>query len=272
MSNLTPEMETLKARLKATWSAGDYGRVARNLEQGAEEFLSRIPVEPGTQVLDVACGAGQVSFPIASAGAEVTGLDIAPNLITQARSRAREEGIDIRFDEGDAEQLPYDDASFDLVISLIGAMFAPRAERVAAELIRVCRPGGRIVMGNWTPEGFVGSMFKTMSDHVPPPPLMPSPLKWGVEETVRERLQDGVTDLHLNRRMFPFHYPFPPSQVVDLFCTYFGPTIQALDKLDGNGQSALRRDLERLWTAHNKADDATTFLEAEILEVVAVRQ
>lgn len=169
MNTMPPEMESLKARLKATWMAGDYGHFAKYLEPGALEFLARLAVAPGTRMLDVGCGAGQIAIPAARAGVRVTGVDIALNSIEQARARALAESLDIRFDEGDAEMLAFDDGSFDLVVSLIGAMFAPRPERVAAELIRVCRPAGRIVMANWTPEGFVGQMFKTIGKHVPPP-------------------------------------------------------------------------------------------------------
>ncbi len=269
---MATEMESLKGRLKATWMAGDYGHFAKYLEPGALEFLARLPIQAGTRVLDVACGAGQISIPAARAGARVTGVDIATNSIEQARVRARAEGLDARFDEGDAEMLPYEDASFDLVVSLIGAMFAPRPERVAAELVRVCRPGGRIVMGNWTPEGFVGQMFKTIGKHVPPPPLMPSPLLWGNEATVRERLRDGVAELHLTKRQHPFRYPFPPSEVVEHFRTYYGPTNRAFAALDAAGQDALRHDLEQLWTEHNRDADGTTRMESEYLEVVAVRR
>jgi SAM-dependent methyltransferase len=270
---MTTEMQSLKTRLKATWMAGDYGHFAQYLEPGALEFLARLDVQAGTRVLDVACGAGQVAIPAARAGARVTGVDIATNSIEQARARARAEGLDARFDEGDAEMLPYEDASFDLVVSLIGAMFAPRPERVAAEVVRVCGPGGRIVMGNWTPEGFVGQMFKTIGRHVPPPPLMPSPLLWGDEATVRERLRDGVAELRLTKRQYPFHYPFPPSEVVEHFRTYYGPTNRAFAALDAAGQAeGLRGDLEQLWTEHNSATDGTTRYESEYLEVVAVRR
>ena len=268
---MAPEMETLKARLKATWMAGDYGTFAKYLEPGAMEFLERLRVEPGTRLLDVACGAGQISIPAARAGARVTGVDIATNSIEQARARAQEEGLEARFEEGDAEMLPYEDASFDVVVSLIGAMFAPRPDRVAAELVRVCRPSGRIVMGNWTPEGFVGQMFKVIGKHVPPPALMPSPLLWGDEATVRELLRDGVADLRLTKRRYPFRYPFPPSEVVEHFRTYYGPMNRAFNALDDAGQEALRRDLEQLWTEHNTDTDGTTSIESEYLEVVAVR-
>ena len=209
---MAPEMETLKARLKATWMAGDYGTFAKYLEPSAMEFLERISVPAGSRMLDVACGAGQISIPAARAGARVTGVDIATSSIEQARARAQDEGLDARFEEGDAEMLPYENASFDVVASLFGAMFAPRPDRVAAELVRVCRPGGRIVMGNWTPGGFVGQMFKVIGRHVPPPALMPSPLLWGDEATVRERLREGVAELRLTKRRYPFRYPFPPPR------------------------------------------------------------
>ncbi|HZM25236.1 MAG TPA: class I SAM-dependent methyltransferase, partial [Anaerolineales bacterium] len=269
---MTPEMETLKTRLKATWMSGDYGHFAKYLEPGALEFLSHITMEPGMRILDVACGAGQTAIPMSRAGAKVTGIDIATNLIEQARARAHAENLDARFDEGDAEMLPYDDSSFDIVISLIGAMFAPRPELVTAELKRVCRPGGKIIMGNWTPTGFVGQMFKTMGKHVPPPAIMAPPVKWGDEEVVRERYNDGISYLKLNRRLYPFRYPFPPSDVVEFFRTYYGPTHKAFAALDTEKQSALRQDLEQLWINHNTATDGTTSLESEYLEVVAIRQ
>ncbi|HWR77662.1 MAG TPA: methyltransferase domain-containing protein [Thiobacillus sp.] len=264
-------MKALKTRLKAMWMAGDYGYFAKFLEPGAMEFFPRLGIVPGERVLDVACGAGQLSIPAARDGATVTGIDIATNLIEQARSRAENEGLAIRFEEGDAEDLPYDAAAFDVVFSLIGAMFAPRPERVAAELARVCRPGGRIVMGNWTPGGLVGQMFKTIGKHVPPPAIMPSPVLWGDEATVYERLGDRVADLRLTRKMYPMKYPFPPSEVVEFFRTYYGPTNRAFAALDPDKQAALRSDLEQLWSEHNQASDGRTEIEAEYLEVAAIR-
>ena len=269
--DMSPEMAVLKTRLKATWMAGDYGRFAKYLEPGALEFLKRLAVAPGTRMLDVACGAGQIALPAARAGVRVTGIDIAENLIEQARAGAKAEALDIRFDEGDAEVLAFDDGAFDLVVSLIGAMFAPRPERVAAELVRVCRPGGRIVMANWTPEGFVGQMFKTIGKHAPPPALMPSPLLWGTEAAVRERLRDGVGELTLTKRQYPFAYPFAPAAVVTFFRTWYGPTHKAFDALDEAGQAALQRDLQQLFEQHNRATDGSTRLDSEFLEVVAIR-
>lgn len=268
---MSPEMRALKDRLKGTWESGDYGHFAQYLEPGALDFLARLRIAPGTRMLDVACGAGQIAIPAARAGVRVTGVDIASNLVEQARDRARAEGVDARFDEGDAEALPYGDAEFDLVVSLIGAMFAPRPDRVAAELLRVCRPGGRIVMANWTPEGHVGQMFKIIGTHVPPSPLMVSPVRWGDEATARERLQPGAARVDVERRTYPMRYPFAPEAVVEFFLVYYGPTNRAFAALDADGQAALRRDLEQLWARNNIAGDGTTHVESEILEVSAVR-
>ncbi|WP_243303852.1 class I SAM-dependent methyltransferase [Geothrix oryzisoli] len=267
----SPEMAALKARLKAVWMAGNYGHFATYLEPGALAFLDRLGPEPGTRMLDVACGAGQIAIPAARAGVRVTGIDIATNSIAAARSRARAEGVEARFEEGDAEAIAYEDGEFDLVVSLIGAMFAPRPERVAAELVRVCRPGGRIAMANWTPGGFVGEMFKAIGRHVPPPPLMAPPVQWGEEATVRARFRDGVAGLETRKHLYPMRYPFPPGDVVDFFQAYYGPINRAFASLEADGQEALHQDLERLWSEHNQARDGSTQVEAEYLEVVAVR-
>jgi SAM-dependent methyltransferase len=270
MSAIDPEMESLKTRLKAMWMVGDYGKVAKHIETVAEEFIARLELKPGDRLLDVACGNGNLAIVAARAGAIATGVDIATNLLEQARARAKSEGLTIQFDEGDAENLPYGDASFDVVVSMFGAMFAPRPELVAAELARVCRSGGRIAMANWSPEGFVGEMFKIGGKYAPPP-NMPSPVKWGDEETVRERLRDGIADLQLTRRVAALKYPFPPAEVVEFFRAYFGPTQRAFDALDADGQAALRSDLERLWSEHNRATDNTTEVEGEYLEVIATK-
>ncbi|HUS12269.1 MAG TPA: class I SAM-dependent methyltransferase [Pyrinomonadaceae bacterium] len=271
MSAISPEMESLKTRLKAMWMAGDFGQVAKVIETSAEEFIARLRLKPGVRALDVACGSGNLAIPAARAGAVVTGVDIATNLLEQAGARAAAEDLTIQFDEGDAESLPYDDAAFDVVVSMFGAMFAPRPELVAAELVRVCRPGGQIAMANWSPEGFVGQMFRTTGKHVPPPPSMPSPLKWGDEEIVRERLSEGIADLQLTRQMCDFEFPFGPSEVVETFRMYYGPTQRAFESLDTDGQAALRTDLERLWAEHNRATDGTTQVDGEYLEVLATR-
>jgi SAM-dependent methyltransferase len=270
-TSMTTEMEALKTRLKAMWMSGDYGHFAKFLEPGAMEFFPTLQIVAGERVLDVGCGAGQLAIPAAQAGANVTGIDIATNLIEQAQARAKAEGLEIRFQEGDAEDIAYEDGEFDLVFSLIGAMFAPRPDRVASEFIRVCRPGGRIIMGNWSPGGFVGQMFKIMGKHVPPPAGMPSPVLWGDEATVRQRFSEGIADLQLTRKMYPFKYPFPPSEVVEFFRAYYGPTNRAFASLDADKQAALRSDLEHLWSEHNKAAEGETSIDSEYLEVVAIR-
>jgi SAM-dependent methyltransferase len=270
MTETSSEMEALKTRLKSMWMAGDFGEVARTIETAAEEFIARLGLGPGAGVLDVACGSGNLAIPAARAGATVTGVDIAPNLLEQARARAAAEGLTIRFDEGDAESLPYDDGAFDVVVTMFGAMFAPRPELVASELLRVTRPGGRIAMANWTPGGFVGLMFKAGARHVPPPD-MPPPVLWGDEETVRRRFGAGVSDLRLARRVCHLRFPFPPAEVVEFFRRYYGPTQRTFDALGAEGQAALRKDLEALWSEHNRAGDGTTHVEGEYLEVVATK-
>ncbi|MET0647688.1 MAG: class I SAM-dependent methyltransferase [Pyrinomonadaceae bacterium] len=271
MSQTITELDGLKSRMKATWMSGDFDRVAQVYERDAAAFVERLALAPGTRVLDVACGTGNLSFPAARAGAEVTGIDIATNLIQTARGRAGAEGLTIHFDEGDAEQLPYAPASFDVVMSMFGAMFAPRPETTAEELLRVCRPGGRVAMANWTPAGFIGQMFKTTAAHVVPPDI-PSPLLWGDEATVRGRLRDGAAELYFNRRTVSFRLHMTPEQTVDFFREWYGPTLKAFASLDRDGQAALHRDLTRLWSEHNRATDGTTHVESEYLEVVATKR
>ena len=265
------EMDQLKTRLKATWMTGDYDLFSRFLEKDAELFFRRLGVRPGTRLLDVACGAGQLSLMAARAGATVVGCDIATNWLEKARTRAAAEGLEITFEEGDAEALPYADAQFDTVVSLIGAMFAPRPDLVAAELTRVCRPGGMIAMANWTPGGFVGQMFRTISRHIAPNG-MPSPVLWGDEATVRDRLRGGTADLKCTLRVYHFDYPFPPEAVVEFYRANYGPMSRAFAALDSEGQEKLRRDLVSLWSAHNNAVNDTTQVNAEYLEVIATRE
>ncbi len=268
---MSSDMSALKTRLKATWEAGDYGHFATYMLPGSMEFYPALGITRGERVLDVGCGAGQLALPAARDGAQVTAVDIAANLVEQGRAAAAKEKLSVKFEEGDAEALAFADASFDLVFSFIGAMFAPRPELVAAEMTRVCRPGGRVVMGNWSPTGFVGEMFRLNARHVPPPPGLPAPTLWGDEKTVRERLGPRVKELRTTKRMFHFRYPFPPSGVTDLFMTYFGPTNRALASLDAAKQAAFRADFERVWASSNKATDGTTQVDAEYLEVQAVR-
>ena len=270
-TQMSPEMETLKGKLRGMWIAGDFGEIAKSIEHGAAEFVERLDLKPGMKVLDVATGTGNLAIPAAKTGAEVTGIDIAPNLIDQAIARAAGEGVEAIFEVGDAEALPYGDGSFDVVMTMFGAMFAPRPDVTAAELKRVTKSGGVIAMANWTPEAFTGQMFKTGAKHVPPPPGMAPPVLWGSEDAVRERLSEGISDLKLERRRIVFTYPFGPAEVVEHFRKYFGPTQKAFEALDPTGQEALRSDLVALWEGANEATDGTTKVESEYLEVMATK-
>jgi SAM-dependent methyltransferase len=267
-----PDIQSIKARQKAMWESGDFGQVARTIESVAEEFISRLELPPGIQVLDVACGTGNLALIAARRGCRVSGLDIAANLIAQARQRAQRESLPIEFAEGDAEAMPYADASFDAAVSMYGVMFAPRPERVVDELRRVTKAGGFIAMANWTPEGFVGKMFDVFKAHLPPsPPGIPSTMLWGDETTVRDRLKD-FAGLRLTRRIAVMRYPFPPAETVDFFRRYYGPTGRAFDMLGSAAQEDLRRNLVELQSAHNASlAPGTTEVHAEYLEVVAVR-
>ena len=249
---------------------GDYGRIAKSIEPAAEEFVARRAITPGSRLLDVACGSGNVAIAAARAGANVVGVDIAPNLLEQARARASEESLEITFQEGDVEALGYPDGVFDLVLSMFGAMFAPRPERAAAEMLRVCRRGGKVAMANWTPGGFSGEMFRAVANHVPPPPV-PSPVEWGDERLVRERLRDGASEIEITPMKAEIRYPFSPEEVVDYFREYFGPVRNAFAALEEGQRSVLHRDLVALWTEHNRATDGTTWVSSEYLEVVATR-
>ncbi len=268
-----PDIESLKTGLAAMWSEGDYGLIAKSYEASAEVFVHRMGIRPGERILDIACGTGQLAIPAARAGAEVTGIDLAEAWIRQARARAQTEGLSARFDVGDAEDLPYGPGAFDTVMSLIGVMFAPRPEVATAEMLRVCRPGGRIVLGNWTPDGFVAKFFATAGKYTAPPPeTVPSPLDWGDTAIVSARLQDHVSSLVMNRQILTFDYPMPPDAVARHYAHYFGPTKQAAAALDPAARAALIDDLENLWEAHNTGPDGTTRVDAEILEIIAVKR
>jgi len=266
-----PDISTIKAQMRAVWMAGDFGQIAKFTAPTAAAFIERRGVERGMRVLDAACGTGNAAIPAAAAGAYVTGVDIAPNLLEAARERARRARLNIRFDEGDVEALPYPDASFDLVVSMFGAIFAPRPERAAAELIRVCKPGGQIAMANWTPRGFIGRQHEIIDRYLPMRPGAVSPLEWGNEATLRERFGDGVTALRATPVMATLRYPFSAAETVEFFRIHFGPAQRAFAALSEAGQADLRRDLEDFYERHNGATDGTTVVEAEYLEVVATR-
>lgn len=264
-------LEQLKQRMRSTWMAGDFGQIAQHSAKHAEDFVARLGIKTGDKVLDLACGTGNVAIPAARAGARVTGIDIAPNLLQQARERAAKERLDAIFEEGDAEQLACADCQFDIVVSMFGAMFAPRPERVAAEMIRVCRPGGTMAMANWTSEGFAAKTFRAGARFVPPPEGVPSPLLWGDEATVKQRLAGGASEIRTTLRKIDQEFPFPPEEVVQLFRKYFGPVHMTFARLAPPQQAEYAAELEKLWREHNKAGDDGTRVEGEYLEVIAIR-
>jgi SAM-dependent methyltransferase len=259
--------------MRNTWMAGDFGVVAKTITGGAEAFISRLDLPPGACVLDVACGTGNTALPLARRGCIVTGVDIATNLLAQARERAAAENLAITFDEGDAEQLPYPDASFDAVTTMFGAMFAPRPELVASELARVLKPGGLLAMANWNPASFTGTMFKVASFHVPPPQGIAPPILWGDEATVRQRLASGFNDIKTELIPVDFDLPINPAGAVAFFREYFGPTKVAFSRLDPDGQIAFASDLEALWSGANVSPNPAshTLIHNQYLQVTAIR-
>ncbi len=272
MTAATPEMQALKTRLKATWEAGDYSVFAQYLEPGALEFFERLSIQPGTKMLDIACGAGQITVPAARKGIDVTGLDLAQNLVDAANERLKSEGLSATVVQGDAEDLPFGDNEFDVTFSLIGAMFAPRPELVASEMVRVTKPGGKIVMGNWTPTGLTGQMFKIVAKHVPPPPIFPSPVLWGTKEKVEERFGDAVSDVRVTAYPYLFNYPFSPKEVADFFIKLYGPTNKAYNALEGDAQRAFYDEFVGFWASNNVKTDGTTSIVSELVEVVATKK
>ncbi|GAC1649943.1 MAG: class I SAM-dependent methyltransferase [Acidobacteriaceae bacterium] len=268
-----PSIEQIKQGMRATWMAGDFGAVAKINSGGAEAFAARLPITAGQRVLDVATGTGNLALPIARRGAIVTGVDIATNLIEQARERAAAEGIAATFDEGDAEHLPYPDASFDAAVTMFGAMFAPRPELVASEFARVLRPGGLLAMANWNPGSFSGKLFRVGAQYLAPPPGIERPVMWGDEATVRARLEAHFEDIRTELVPIVFKLPTNPAGAVEFFRRYFGPTQMVFNRLDPEGQKAFAADLEAMWASANTSTDAEqTVVNNEYLEVTARRK
>lgn len=267
-------MHQVKESMRAAWMAGDFGKLARMVVRAAEDFVSRLDIPPGAQVLDVACGTGNTAIPLARRGARVTGVDIAPNLLAQARERAAAEGVEIWFDEGDAEELPYPDAAFDAVVTMFGAMFAPHPELVVAECARVLRPGGLLAMANWTPGGFAGQIQRVTARHAGSPLGIAPPVHWGHPKIARDRLAGSFENVELDIVPMEFDFPGSPADTVTFFRTYFGPTQAAFNSLDESGQAALAADLEGLWAYRNTAPDPAnrTVIENEYLRVMARRK
>ncbi len=261
------DFAALKERMKAMWSAGDFGQLAPFIADEAERFVARLNLQPGARVLDVACGTGNTAIPAARAGGVVTGVDIAPNSLESARQRALAEGLTVQFDEGDAEELPYPDGQFDVVISMFGAMFAPRPQKTAVELARVCRSGGLIAMANWTPQGFVGKSFQISSRYAPPPPGVPAPALWGEESIARERFASVAASFEAHRRELVFDYPFGPAEVVQFHRMHLGPAKTTHARLDEEGRRQLTAEMDKHYSQHNQGDAHRTVIRSEYLDI-----
>jgi ubiquinone/menaquinone biosynthesis C-methylase UbiE len=269
-TTLTAEdIAAIKGRQQATWASGDYAVIGTTLQIVGESLCEAVDVQAGSAVLDVAAGNGNASLAAARRGADVTSTDYVESLLDRALLRAEADGVSIKPQQADAEALPFDDASFDAVLSTFGVMFTPNPAQSGAELVRVCRPGGRIGLANWTPEGFIGQMFKIVGAHVPPPAGIASPLQWGTEAALQERL--AGTDVQVTRKHFTFRYR-SAEDFFDTFITYYGPTLKAWEALDEAGRQSFRGQLVALADGGNRAGNGSLAVDAEYLEVVATRR
>lgn len=266
-----PDLTVIKERQQKAWSAGDYGKVGVRLLLIGELLCEAANLRPGERVLDVACGNGNTSLAAARRFCEITGVDYVPALLEEGQERAAAEGLEVDFREGDAENLPFPDASFDVALSTIGAMFAPNQEKVAGELLRVVRPGGRIGMANWTPEGFAGGLFKLMGKYASSPPGLKPPFLWGTEERLRELFGGGVAEMRIEPREFIFYYP-SARYWAEFMRSNFGPLNKAFEALDEEGHRRLEDDLVELVESHNRSDDGTAVWPGSYLEVVATKR
>ena len=259
------DLEAVKAKQQATWSSGDYAVIGTTLQITGELLCEAVDVSAGQRVLDVAAGNGNASLAAARRGCEVTATDYVGELLAGTTARATAEGRRIECREADAENLPFEDGTFDAVLSTFGVMFTPDPARSSTELVRVCRPGGRIGLTNWTPTGYIGQMFKIVGGHVPPPAGVPSPLLWGTTEHLETRFAGH--EVSAVEREFVFRYR-SVQDWVDTFRTHYGPTLKAFAALDDAGRQALESELVALGTAANTATDGTFRVPSTYLEVV----
>jgi ubiquinone/menaquinone biosynthesis C-methylase UbiE len=258
------ELSEIKGRQREMWAAGDYAAVATPLLITSELLCEAADLQPGSRVLDVATGSGNTALAAARRRCDVTGIDYVAALLGRARERAAVERLEIRFEEGDAERLPYPDGAFDAVLSTFGVMFAPDQEQAARELLRVCRPGGRVGLASWTPEGFVGQWFQLTARYAAPPPGIKPPLRWGTEAGLQELLGRRM---RLERRMYGIRYR-SAQEWLDFFRRNFGPTRQTFERLDAAAREAFAADLIALAGRFNRSGDATLVVDAEYLEAV----
>jgi len=267
----SPDLAAIKQRQQATWASGDYGVIGVRLQIVGESLAEAADVRAGERVLDVAAGNGNATLAAARRFAEVTSTDYVPALLEKGRARAQAEGFDVQFRVADAEDLPFADGSFDVVLSTFGAMFTPDHARPAREMLRVVRSGGRIGMANWTPEGFIGRLFKVIGAHVPSPAGLQSPALWGSEPHIVELFGSQARDIRCQRRHFNFRFR-SPAHWLQVFRSYYGPTVKAFAALDDTGARALERDILGLLGQLNTAGNDSLVVPSEYLEVVITRR
>jgi ubiquinone/menaquinone biosynthesis C-methylase UbiE len=264
------DLATVKQRQQAAWSSGDYAIVGTTLQIVGETLCETMDLRPGSKVLDVAAGNGNATLAAARRWCEVTSTDYVPALLQRGRERAAAEGHTVAFREADAEALPFPDASFDAVLSTFGVMFTPNQDKAAAELLRVCKRGGKIGLANWTPNGFIGQVFKTLGKHISPPAGVKSPALWGTRARLEEMFGQGA-EIAAEPRMFVFRYK-SPEHWLDVFKTYYGPMYKAFGALDGDKQKALAADFLGLAGEFNRATDGSMAVRSEYLEIVLTRR
>ncbi|WP_028850798.1 class I SAM-dependent methyltransferase [Thermocrispum municipale] len=266
----TVTFEEIKAKQQKIWSSGDYGKIAWITVPVAETLAEVVDLRPGSRVLDVATGTGHVALAAARRFCDVSGIDYVPALVDSAHRRAAAEDLDIDFREADAEDLPFDDATFDYTLSAIGVMFTADHQRAANELVRVTRPGGRVGIASWTATGFVGQLLKTVGKHAAPPPGSLPPVRWGDEATVREMLGEHVSDTAFSKTRVTQRF-LSPEHFADFFLTHYGPTHMAAARLDDDGRAAFRADMIALAAESNKATDGTLVSDWEYLITIATK-
>jgi ubiquinone/menaquinone biosynthesis C-methylase UbiE len=266
-----PDFEALKTRQHGAWSSGDYAVVGTTLQIVGEELCEALDLRGGQRVLDVAAGNGNATLAAARRWCNVVSTDYVGALLERGRVRANADGLSVEFREADAEALPFDDASFDAVLSTYGVMFTPNQDRAAAELIRVCKHGGKIGLANWTPDGFIGQLFKTLGKHLPPPAGARSPALWGTEARIKEMFGPSASHIRAERRNFVFRYR-SPEHFVEIFKTYYGPVLKAFAALDATKQDALKQDILALINSMNRSGDSTMVLPSEYLEIIITRR
>ena len=265
-----PDFAAIKAKQQATWGAGDYGRIGVTLQITGEHLCESLDIRAGQSVLDVAAGNGNATLAAARRFCDVISTDYVGSLLAQGEARAAAEGLSVEFREADAEALPFDDGQFDYVVSTFGVMFAPNQAQSAAELLRVCKPGGKIGLVNWTPPGFIGQLFKTIGRYVHPPVGVNSPAAWGTRAFTEEHFAESAENIEIRSRMFNFRYP-SAQHWLDLFRTYYGPVHKAFEALDGIRGEQLAQDILNLIEQYNKARDGSMLVPSEYLEIVITK-